>query len=61
MFRVLGVFLLVFWLLSIILHLDATADVFGVVALVCLTADLAMDSRQQQGHARHHKRSATFL
>jgi hypothetical protein len=52
MFRVIGAFLLVFWLLSMIVHMDAMAEVFGIVALVCITADLAVGSLRQHRQAR---------
>ncbi|HEX3822613.1 MAG TPA: hypothetical protein VHW45_19935 [Candidatus Sulfotelmatobacter sp.] len=61
MLRVLGAFLLVFWLLSIIVRMDAMAEVFAMVALACFTADLAFDSHHQHRHARHHTRGVASL
>ena len=59
MFRVFGAFLLVFSLLSIMLHLDATAEVFGIIALVCLIADLLLDSDHQH-RARQSSRGSSL-
>lgn len=61
MFRMLGAFLLVFWLLSIVVRMDAMAEVFAMVALVCFTADLAFDSHEQHRQARHHSRRINSL
>lgn len=60
MLRILGAFLLVFWLLSIIVRLDAMAEVFGLIALACLTADFAIASRQQHHQTRRHARGTSL-
>jgi len=61
MFRLLGAFLLVFWLLSIVVGMDAMADVFAMIALGCFTVDLAFDWHEQNRQARQHTREFTSL
>lgn len=52
MFRVIGAFLLVFSLLSFVVHMDALAEVFGIVALICITAGFVADFLQEHRHVR---------
>ncbi|HEY1677737.1 MAG TPA: hypothetical protein VGG04_08530 [Candidatus Sulfotelmatobacter sp.] len=60
MLRIFGAFLLVFWLLSVIVRMDAMAEVFGLIALACFTADFAVASYQQHHQARHHARGVSL-
>jgi hypothetical protein len=56
MFRVIGAFLLVFSLLSFVVRMDALAEVFGIVALLCIAAGFAADFLQQHRHVRPNAR-----
>lgn len=44
MLRALGAFLAMFWLLSLVVHLDELAHLFGGAALVLLAIDLLLAS-----------------
>ena len=52
MLRILGVFLLVFWLLSIVVRMDGMAEIFAMIAMACFAVDLAFDCYEQHRQAR---------
>ena len=58
--RVLGAFLCVFWLLSLVVHLGELATVFGVAALGLFGIDL-VSQILQAAHATPAKQEAPFV
>ena len=53
MLRTFGLFLLVFSLLSLFVHLDATSRLFGTGSLACFIVDLVV--AQFAKHPRHSR------
>jgi hypothetical protein len=45
MLRAFGAFLMIFWLLSLVVHLDVMARLFGVGALATFAVDLLLAAR----------------
>jgi len=57
MLRCVAAFLLVFLLLSLLVHLSTMAEIFGAAAIAFFLADIALGSRQ----ARHLKMNDPFV
>lgn len=53
MLRTFGLFLLVFSLLSLLVHMDATSGLFGAASLACFVADILL--AQTAKHPRHSR------
>jgi len=57
MLRAFGEFLLVFWILGLIVHLDGLIHLFGVAALALIAIDLLVASPGSRRYASSSRRS----